>query len=564
MPQRLDALHTGFRQDYPDHDAMTAQLQSWAKAFPDLARLSSLGKTPEGRDIWLLTVGRDPDRIRPAAWVDGNMHASELAGTSAALSIAEDLLRVHLGGTVAGLAPVIQDRLHDSLVYVLPRVSPDGAEAVLKTGRYVRSVPRDDRPQQPARWVCEDLDGDGLALVMRVKDPTGEFVESDEFPGLLLIRRPEDAGPFYKVWPEGHIQGFDGHHVPDPNFLGDNYPDLNRNFPFDWRGEHDQVGAGDHPGSEPESRLIIAFAQAHPEIYAWLNLHCFGGVHIRPCGDKPDTKMNPSDLALYRYLGDRAKELTDYPMVSGFEEFTYEPDTPIRGDLSDWAYNQRGCVAWVTEIWDLFAQLKLDRPKRFVDWYTQLTREDMLALANWDKAHNKGRIVRPWKVVHHPQLGDVEVGGLDPRFGCWNPPHERLAEVCNGLSQLWLETVALAPKLQIDVTETNLEGGLRRLSVQVRNVGYLPTNALASALRLPHVEPLRLELLQGISVNTSDQRRELGHLEGWGRGKGDGSGALYFLRSKGSVSSRTVELVVQGPVSFRVGSCRMGWIQVSS
>ncbi len=563
MPNRLDALNLGFRQDYPDHDAVTAQLRAWADAFPQLARLSVIGHTPQGREIWLLTVGRDLDRIRPAAWVDANMHASEVAGTSVALTIAENLLRLHLGGASPNLPAPVQARLQDSLVYVVPRISPDGAEAVLKTGRYVRSVPRDDRPETPTKWVCGDIDGDGLALLMRVEDPTGEFVESAEFPGLLLQRRPEDAGPFYKVWPEGHIEGFDGHHVPDPNFLGDNYPDLNRNYPFDWRSNHEQVGAGDHAGSEPETRAVVGFAQEHPEIFAWLNLHTFGGVHIRPCGDKPDSKMNPADLALYRYLGERAEALTNYPMVSGFEEFTYEPDTPIRGDLSEWAYNQRGCVAWVTEIWDLFAQLGLKRPKRFVDYYTQLTRDDMVTLAKWDAAHNRGRMVRPWKTVAHPQLGPVEVGGLDPRFGCWNPPHEMLADICEGIAQLWLETVALAPCLAVHVDTADVSGGLRRLTITVRNIGYLPTNALASATKLGHVEPLRLEVIGGETLNASDRRRDIGHLQGWGRGTGDGTGALYFQRSQGSVSTRIVELVAQGPVTLRVGSCRVGWTQVS-
>ena len=50
---------------------------------------------------------------------------------------------------------------------------------------------------------------------MRREDPTGEFVESDAFPGLLVLREPGDAGPFFKVWPEGHIEGFDGRHVPE-------------------------------------------------------------------------------------------------------------------------------------------------------------------------------------------------------------------------------------------------------------------------------------------------------------------------------------------------------------
>ena len=72
----LADLSLGFRNAYLDHDRLTAQLRGWANAYPDLCRLTSLAKTPEGRDIWLLTVGVDPDRIRPAVWVDGNMHAA--------------------------------------------------------------------------------------------------------------------------------------------------------------------------------------------------------------------------------------------------------------------------------------------------------------------------------------------------------------------------------------------------------------------------------------------------------------------------------------------------------
>ena len=38
------------------------------------------------------------------------------------------------------------------------------------------------------RWIPGDLDGDGLALAMRVRDPGGELVEAREFPGLLVER----------------------------------------------------------------------------------------------------------------------------------------------------------------------------------------------------------------------------------------------------------------------------------------------------------------------------------------------------------------------------------------
>src|SRR6476659_935491 len=92
----LADLHLGFRDSYLDDTRLNAQLQAWATAYPHLVRLTSLATTPEGRNVWLVTIGPEPDRIRPAVWADGNMHAAEVAGTSVALSIAEDALRVPL------------------------------------------------------------------------------------------------------------------------------------------------------------------------------------------------------------------------------------------------------------------------------------------------------------------------------------------------------------------------------------------------------------------------------------------------------------------------------------
>ena len=50
---------------------------------------------------------------------------------------------------------------------------------------------------------------------------------------------------------------------------------------------------------------------------------------------------------MFRQLEAWMTEHTGYPTVSGHDEFLYEPDKPLRGDLSDYAYNQRGALAYV-------------------------------------------------------------------------------------------------------------------------------------------------------------------------------------------------------------------------
>jgi len=135
--------------------------------------------------------------------------------------------------------------LRDALFYVVPRISPDGAEAVLKQGRYVRSSPIDKRLHKGhAYWESFDFDENGHIGYMRKADPDGELVELADHPGVMVPRLPEDPPPYYKLYPEGRIANFDGRRIPDPYFLSDNQYDFNRNFPYSWAPEHEQEGAG--------------------------------------------------------------------------------------------------------------------------------------------------------------------------------------------------------------------------------------------------------------------------------------------------------------------------------
>ena len=67
----------------------------FAAEYPGLVRLQSIGQSHEGRDVWLATVtafetGEDAEK--PALWVDGNIHASELSPSSACLYLLQTLV----------------------------------------------------------------------------------------------------------------------------------------------------------------------------------------------------------------------------------------------------------------------------------------------------------------------------------------------------------------------------------------------------------------------------------------------------------------------------------------
>jgi hypothetical protein len=205
----------------------------------------------------------------------------------------------------------------------------------------------------------------------------------------------------------------------------------------------------------------------------------------------------------------------------------------------------------------------MERRKPFVDVYSRLDRKDYVALAKWDKEVNKGRVFKKWRKVKHPQLGEVEVGGLDIRVGISNPPYELLPKVCEQQSAAFLRVAALVPRVSIGkVSQEKLAGDLTRLELRVANTGYLATYGLHSAKDLPLSEPLRITTEgQGVKLTAPiESVLEIGHLEGWGQGLYGGSN-VFFPWTRGNVNERFVTLVVQGrgTLKVRVGSVRVGY-----
>jgi murein tripeptide amidase MpaA len=494
---------------------LTQALQTLATAHPDLVRIESIGKSFEGRDIWLATATRfdsGADRDKPALWIDGNIHATEVAGSMACLYLLHHLI------TQYGRDDEVTRCLDTRAFYVCPRLNPDGAElALADVPKIIRSstrpYPYDEEPVTGLRR--EDVDGDGRVLTMRVPDPNGPWTVSDRDRRLMVRRDPtETGGRYYRLLPEGRIDGWDGVTLklaPKKEGL-----DLNRNFPAGWRQEHEQYGAGPFPTSEPEVRTAVAFVASHPNITGAILFHTYSGVLLRPYSHQADDSLPAEDLWTYQKLGAKGTELTGYPNISVFHDFRYHPREVITGSFDDWAYDHLGLFAWTIEIWSPQRAAGIAEYK-FIEWYREHPVEDDLKLLAWNDGALAGRGFVDWYPFRHPQLGEIELGGWDALYTWNNPPHAVLEQEIARFPKWLVWHLLVSPKLElVEAVATRLGADTWRIRLVVQNAGWLPSYVTKRALKNKTVRGLvaEIELPEGATLETGRAREELGQLEG--------------------------------------------------
>jgi hypothetical protein len=524
---------------------LTETLEAWAAGFPSLFRFEPIGISYEGRDIWLCTVTNGetgPADEKPAVFVHAQIHASEFTSTTAALELLDRLLHGH--GTEEKVTAALDTRCF----YVVPRVNPDGAEAVLADGRWrrssVRPYPRDE-PQDGLQR--EDVDGDGRVLFMRMRDPNGSWKPHPDDARLLVARAPDDLdGDFYAVLPEGTIRNWDGVTIPIPPALEG--LDLNRQWPAEWAPEGEQQGAGPYPGSEPETRSLIQAIVDRPNIVAYVGYHTFSGVHLRPWSGHPDDDFPVPDLRAFELMGKEATRLTGYPAISIFHDFKYHPKMVIKGGDVDWIYDHLGAYAWVTEFWSPQRAAGLSE-YHFIDWLRDHSPEDELAVLKVADELGEGYV--DWYPFEHPQLGPVELGGWDMVRFWFNPPLSRLEQEVKPHADFALFLALASPRLEVRSFESEPVGdGAFRVRLVLENAGWLPTNVTERALERKAVREIEVELEvpEGARIASGKHREEAGQLTGRVERR-----TVTWWRTDHSTSERTkFEWVVEAEPGDRI------------
>lgn len=494
---------------YHDYDAMTAYLHALTAAYPDLCKLTSIAKSFRGREVWMATLtnpATGPVQEKPGFYIDAQIHAEEHATSATALYAIWYLL------TNYGTDEECTRLLDGQVFYVIPRINPDGAEYSLKEPYHPwcgngRFLPGEDRIDG---LIPQDINGDGYIVNMRVRDPKGEWKKSPTEPRLMVQREPgEEGGEYYRVYPEGMIRDYDGVHV---KIVPGNDGNMNRNFPINWSPQ--EYGAGIYPFSEPEAMGMGQVILNHANICGMCAYHTHGGIILRPSMMKMDADMSPRDLSLYKDLGAVGTRLTGYPTISTYEDFTPDKSKARHGSLKDWVYEEMGIICFSTELWDLERTAGVEK----TGYYNLGPRdaETQEKIFRWvlDNVGDHG--FRDWEPYDHPQLGQVEIGGMVYIWSYRNPPGHLLQDICHRNTMFNLRHAAAAPRVAVDeLTVEALGTDLFKVSAVVSNHGYLPTNLSDVAIQNKVAKPVTISIdAEQAELVMNPRQADLGHLAG--------------------------------------------------
>jgi hypothetical protein len=470
-------------------------MERYAAAHPDRVELYEIGKSYEGRPILQMTItsqktGKATDK--PAAFFEGNRHSGEVTSAESVLWLMKHLLD-HYGKDDA-----ITRLIDRNAIYLRPINNPDGHNLYLHTAQTNRSTVR-PYDQDGDGLLDEDspvdLNGDGHILRMRYKDPKGDYLIDPRDSSRRIMKYVGEGKGEYKVVSEGIDRDGDGRIGED----GIGGLDLHRNYPENWRPMKEatqrgwtQGGAGPYPLSEAETRSVVTFLLANPNIYIVNSMDTRVPMHLRPPStSKSEDRMYPEDLKWYQHFDRVGKSITGYERAGDvYNDYSNGALTPLFGHGPDFGYFYYGAIWYGDELWDNA------RPKEDLNGDGEKDELDQLI---WDEQENRGLGFIPWTPFQHPVFGPVEIGGWDPKFFSQNAPSLHLEPWIRNEALFNIEMMKYLPELQWRDVEVKKIKSYKtdstdyRIRLSYANVGRLPT-ALKQADLVKIVRPDRFDV----------------------------------------------------------------------
>jgi hypothetical protein len=449
---------------YHDYAQVTQLGRDLVKAYPNLVKMESVGKSYEGRDLWVLTISDfDSDKVdnKPGFYIDGGIHANEMQGVEVAMYtawyLAESFQTIKFINTL----------LKEKVFYIVMTISPDGRENFIykpnnsNTSRSGMRPFDNDGDGLVNEDKLDDLDNDGNIVMMRRKSKTGRWKTDPKYPTRMYQVKGDEIGDYEMLGYEGIDNDKDG--LVNEDLIGTYDP--NRDWGWNWQPNYVQNGALFYPGTLPETRAIKAFVVNHPNIAGAQSYHNYGGMFLRgPGAAEDDVLFAPQDIEVYDNIGKLGEK-----MIPGYNYFVIHKDLyTVYGGEIDFLSLTRGIFTFSNE---LMTSYKLFNQKNTAG------RWDNDEFNEFDKYLLFGDGYVEWKAFNHPQFGDIEIGGPKKNY-IRNHPGFMIQEDAHRNMAFSLYHAYQTPKLEIVGIKTEkLSGDLVAVTATIMNTRIIPTHS---------------------------------------------------------------------------------------
>lgn len=117
---------SNLRSAYQSPEDIANRLKQAASSNPAIAQMFSIGKSVQGRDLWVIKISKNVqvNDQRPEFKYIANMHGDEIVGRELMVLLIEDLISNY------GRDEFITKLVDSTQIYILPSMNPDGAQLV--------------------------------------------------------------------------------------------------------------------------------------------------------------------------------------------------------------------------------------------------------------------------------------------------------------------------------------------------------------------------------------------------------------------------------------------------
>jgi carboxypeptidase T len=272
---------------YHTYQELTDELHSLQENYSSLMSLSSIGKTYEGRDLWMVKLSDNvnQEEEEPGVLFMAAHHGNEWPGVEICLFFIRYMLENYENNSL----PDVQNAMNTTQIYLIPMVNPDGVTA-------------------DSRKNCAPNHG-----------PFGKSSTVTSY-GVNLNRNYDDP------W-------FLAYLLPLRYSLPIILPDSSFNY------------RGPYPFSENETKAVKNFAETH-NFSISISYHSYGEFIAYPW--MHTTKQTP-DEALFRSVGENMSSINDYYLLVKNDRLIPLYGGTL-GSSENWLYREKGALAYTVEV----------------------------------------------------------------------------------------------------------------------------------------------------------------------------------------------------------------------